>query len=69
MLSDAGEVHISPELRWNIEKIIDHGMKNINMYHTASTITKNGDFMGTEDMKLLFYYHNRLEGYKLENVI
>ncbi|MFN8321084.1 MAG: 1-acyl-sn-glycerol-3-phosphate acyltransferase [Chitinophagales bacterium] len=69
LLTDAGEVHISPELRWNIEKIIDHGMKNINMYHTASTITKNGDFMGTEDMKLLFYYHNRLEGYKLENMI
>lgn len=69
LLADAGEVQISPELRWNIEKIIDHGMKNINMYHTASTITKNGEFMGTEDLKLLFYYHNRLEGYKLENMI
>ncbi len=63
------EVLISPELRWNVDKIIDHGMRNINMYHTASPLTKNGDKMGSEDLKLLYYYHNRLEGYGLENII
>ncbi len=66
---DAGEVLISPELRWNPEKILEHGMKNINLYHTASPLTSNGSSIGSEDLKLLYYYHNRLEGYGLEKFI
>ncbi|HWB62481.1 MAG TPA: 1-acyl-sn-glycerol-3-phosphate acyltransferase, partial [Chitinophagales bacterium] len=38
VMYDKGEVLISPELRWNIDKIIDHGMRNINLYHTASPL-------------------------------
>ena len=68
-LYEQGDVLISPELRWNIDKIIEHGMKNINLYHTANPITKNGDFIGSEDLKLLYYYHNRLDGYALEKFV
>lgn len=70
ILYEKGEVLISPELRWNVEKIIEHGMKNINMYHTASPLVKmsNGD-IGSEDLKLLYYYHNRLNGYDLERYV
>ena len=70
VLYDRGEVLMSPELRWNVDKIIDHGMKNINLYHTASTLTiqSNGN-IGSEDLKLLYYYHNRLDGYELEKFI
>ena len=70
VLYDKGEVLMSPELRWNADKIIDHGMKNINLYHTASTLTiqSNGN-IGSEDLKLLYYYHNRLDGYELERYI
>lgn len=64
------EVLISFELRWTADKIIDHGMRNINMYHAASCITRLDDTtIGTEDLKLLYYYHNRLDGYGLEKVI
>ncbi len=66
---ECGEVLISPELRWNVEKIIEHGMRNINMYHTTSPLTRKGDEIGTEDLKLLYYYHNRLVGYELEKII
>ncbi len=66
---ELGEVLISPELRWNIDKIIEHGMKNINLYHTANPITKSGDVIGSEDLKLLYYYHNRLDGYGLEKFV
>jgi glycerol-3-phosphate O-acyltransferase len=68
-LYDDGDVIISPELRWNVEKIIEHGMKNINMYHTASPITRSGNAIGSEDLKLLYYYHNRLDDYGLEKYI
>ncbi|MDB5281609.1 MAG: phospholipid/glycerol acyltransferase, partial [Bacteroidota bacterium] len=69
-LYDKGEVLMSPELRWNTDKIIDHGMRNINLYHTASplTIQSNGN-IGSEDLKLLYYYHNRLNGYELEKFV
>jgi glycerol-3-phosphate O-acyltransferase len=66
---DHGEVLVSPELRWNIDKIIEHGMKNINLYHTASPLTHEGNYMGSEDLKLLYYYHNRLDGYGLEKYV
>lgn len=68
-MSEQGEVQISPELRWNIDKIIEHGMRNINLYHTASPITRNDNNVGSEDLKLLYYYHNRLDGYGLEKEI
>ncbi len=68
-MSEHGEVQISPELRWNIDKIIEHGMRNINLYHTASPITRSDDKVGSEDLKLLYYYHNRLDGYGLEKEI
>lgn len=67
---EKGEVLTSPEIRWNTEKIIEHGMKNINLYHALSPVTRVGnDRVSTEDMKLLFYYHNRLEGYGLEKLV
>lgn len=66
---EQGEVLISPELRWNVDKIIEHGMRNINLYHTANPITSNGQVVGSEDLKLLYYYHNRLDGYALEKFV
>jgi glycerol-3-phosphate O-acyltransferase len=66
----ANEVLMSHELRWTADKIIEHGMRNINMYHAASCLKKIDDnYMGTEDLKLLYYYHNRLDGYGLEKWI
>ncbi|MCS6935376.1 MAG: 1-acyl-sn-glycerol-3-phosphate acyltransferase [Chitinophagales bacterium] len=63
---DAGEVLISPELRWNVDKIIEHGMRNINLYHTASPIVRKDEHFSSEDLRLLYYYHNRLDGYGLD---
>lgn len=68
-MQEAGEVQLSPELRWNADKIIEHGMKNINLYHTVSPLEKEGDKMGSEDLKLLYYYRNRLDGYGLEKFV
>jgi glycerol-3-phosphate O-acyltransferase len=65
----AEEIQMSAEIRWNTEKIIDHGMKNINLYHTANPIKKMSGGYGTEDLKLLYYYRNRLDGYGLEKFV
>ncbi len=39
------------------------------MYHAASPLTHTGDMVGSEDLKLLYYYHNRLQGYGQVNLI
>lgn len=61
------EVLLSPEIRFTTDKLVEHGMSNINMYHANSPIERSGDgsYYFSEDLKLLYYYHNRLEGYNL----
>lgn len=51
----------------SIEELIEDGLANIGTYHVKKALIrdKEGDFT-TEDMNLLYYYHNRLDGYGLE---
>lgn len=62
------EVLLSPEIRFTTDKLVENGMNNINMYHANSPIERSADgtYYYTEDLKLLYYYHNRLEGYNLK---
>lgn len=66
-LHNEGKVGISPYLTGDPEEIISHGLYNIGMYHAKRPLirNKNGE-LTTEDLNLLFYYHNRLVGYNLE---
>ncbi|MBK7959480.1 MAG: hypothetical protein IPK03_16185 [Bacteroidetes bacterium] len=45
-------------------------MSNLGLYHAKKVLfmDTNGNY-NTEDMKLLLFYHNRLEGYKLEQYV
>jgi glycerol-3-phosphate O-acyltransferase len=65
------EVLLSPEVRFTNDKLIDNGIKNINMFHANSPLEKSmdGTYYYSEDLKLLYYYRNRLEGYGLEKFI
>ncbi|WP_224997993.1 1-acyl-sn-glycerol-3-phosphate acyltransferase [Cesiribacter sp. SM1] len=64
------KVHVDPKLTGDVDKVIMHGLKNVGMYHSKRTLKRNkqGDIT-TEDMNTLFYYHNRLVGYDLEQHI
>jgi len=68
-MSAAGDIQISPEIRWNVDKILEHGMRNVNLYHVDSPIMRNGSNFTSEDLKLLYYYHNRLDGYNLHKYL
>jgi glycerol-3-phosphate O-acyltransferase len=70
-MNKQNEVLISPEVRFTNEKVIEHGINNINLYHANSPLEKSSDgsYYYSEDLKLLYYYHNRLEGYKLEKYV
>ena len=66
-MCNEGKVNISPNLTGDPDTIIEHGLSNVGMYHAKRPLIKNraGDII-TQDLNLLFYYHNRLDGYNLE---
>lgn len=67
---DQGKVHLAEHMVNDTMTIIEHGIKNLGIYHAkrALTFQKDGT-IASEDMNLLYYYHNRLEGYGLESYI
>lgn len=66
-----GEVHIYHELEISeIDTVIETGIKNLGMYHAKRPLykLKDGSVM-SDDFNLLYFYHNRLEGYDLAKYI
>jgi glycerol-3-phosphate O-acyltransferase len=68
-LSAEGKVQLAAHLEQDIDLVIEHGLANVGMYHSKRPLIKNqfGD-IETQDLNLLYYYHNRLNGYKLEKL-
>jgi glycerol-3-phosphate O-acyltransferase len=68
-LESEGKLQVAPHLKQDIDAIIDHGLANVGMYHAKRPLVKNDlGNIETQDMTLLYYYHNRLEGYGLEKL-
>lgn len=66
-LAAEGKVQIAPHMKVGIDEIIDHGLANVGMYHAKRPLLKNQDGnIVTQDLSLLYFYHNRLVGYELE---
>ena len=69
-MRDAGEVGLADHLSREKDEIIKHGIKNLGMYHAQPPLglSKQGDVV-IHNMNLLYYYHNRLDGYELEKYL
>lgn len=69
-LNNNNKVKLAPHMTLEMEDIIEHGIRNVSMYHAVQPIlrTKEGNIT-SEDLKLLYFYHNRLEGYGLQKCI
>lgn len=68
-LKSQGLINTAPHLSQDMDEIIKRGIENVGMYHSKRPIIqdKNGN-IGTQDMSLLYFYHNRLTGYGLEKL-
>lgn len=62
-------IDVAPHMMKSMDEIIAHGIDNVGMYHAKRPIIRdrNGN-IATEDMSLLYFYHNRLHGYGLEKL-
>ncbi len=69
-LSRLNHVKLSSDLRFlDARHIIKDGMKHLNAYHFYSPLYLRNGMFRCEDLKLLYYYHNRLFGYKLDRMV
>ena len=51
------------------QDIVNEALKIFDTYHTRKTIYRLGDQIHVGDLLLLYYYHNRLVGYNLEDMM
>ncbi|MBN4062099.1 MAG: acyltransferase [Flavobacteriales bacterium] len=69
-LKAADKVQLAAHCEKDIEAFIRHGTRNLGLYHSKKVLFRNkkGNIT-TQDMNLLYYYRNRMEGYELEGLI
>ncbi len=69
-LKKEGKINHATHLKGKIDLVIRHGMENVGIFHLKRPLlfNKEGNII-TQDLSLLYYYHNRLTGYDLEKAI
>lgn len=69
-LQQQAKVDTAPHLQGTIDQVIDHGLRNVGLYHAQRPLlkSKEGDII-TMNLNTLYYYHNRLEGYQLDRLV
>ncbi|MFT4645502.1 MAG: glycerol-3-phosphate O-acyltransferase, partial [Planctomycetota bacterium] len=68
-LRDAEKIQLSNHLEKDVTHILKHGLKNLGVYHSHLPLKKKDkNTIITQNVKLLYFYHNRLSGYDLEKL-
>ncbi|MGB3467732.1 MAG: 1-acyl-sn-glycerol-3-phosphate acyltransferase [Cyclobacteriaceae bacterium] len=69
-LNKKGKVRLAENLTRKANEAIQHGIKNVGMYHARRPLVISKDReIKILDMNTLYYYHNRMEGYALEKYV
>jgi glycerol-3-phosphate O-acyltransferase len=69
-LSDQGRVKLAAHMINDSGNIFEYGVLNLGIYHAQRPLRiLDAAHLVSDNMSLLYYYHNRLEGYGLESVI
>lgn len=62
-----GKLRVHDRIKGDNDEIIKHGLKNLGVYHPSLPLLKNANGnITTQDLKVLYFYRNRLIGYGLE---
>jgi glycerol-3-phosphate O-acyltransferase len=69
-LKEAGKINHATHLKGKSDLVIKRGIDNVGIFHLRRPLLRNksGNIV-TQDLDLLYYYHNRLVGYGLEKFI
>ena len=67
-MEEAGNIVVDPALKeMALEDIIHEALRYFGSYHTHHVLERRGDRIFAKDMNLLYFYHNRLTEYGIEN--
>jgi len=66
----AGKIKLSPEIHFRAPEVVRHGVKKLGMFHREKPLgfTKGEDIVSS-NFRVLYFYHNRLKNYGLENSV
>jgi glycerol-3-phosphate O-acyltransferase len=69
-LEQQDKIKLSETLDDSLQVIINDGLRNLGLYHPQKVLTRNkeGKYF-SENFRLLYFYHNRLDSYDLEEVV
>jgi glycerol-3-phosphate O-acyltransferase len=70
-LASAGQLQLSDTVKnSSVENLVKHGIENVGAFHVKKPLAMNkkGYFI-SQDLNLLYYYHNRMDAYGLEKFI
>ncbi|MDP2344584.1 MAG: 1-acyl-sn-glycerol-3-phosphate acyltransferase [Deltaproteobacteria bacterium] len=66
-LRDRSGVRLAPTLeKGSADDVVAEALRHFSTYHTQAALTRRGDRLFPTNRGLLFYYSNRLEGFRLE---
>ncbi len=66
-LKEYKEIKLSEHVKsTDIDQLIFHGLRNLGLYHANKVLYLKKDIVKTQDLTLLYYYRNKLDGYKIE---
>jgi len=61
-----GHLRLAEELSGSVESILEHGLDNLGLYHANKVLyLGKDDIIRTDDIRLLYFYHNRMTCYDL----
>lgn len=65
-----GAILLSGEVKnMNTDELIEHGLRHLGVYHDKKVLRLDGKFLKTDDIALLFFYHNRLTNYPFHETL
>ncbi len=65
---DRGQLYREPALDKSPDEMLQHGIHNLGIYHDkrALRVDKRSRQISSDDLRTLYFYHNRLTGFHLE---
>ncbi len=66
-MREKGRIKLSRQIMYDIDDLIKDGVRKLGVYHVEKplVINQKGQ-LASQDFKLLFFYHNRLDNYRLD---
>jgi glycerol-3-phosphate O-acyltransferase len=70
VMESAGEIKLSDQIRWDAEALIRDGIFKLGNFHVSKPLkyNKKGQII-SDNFIYLYYYHNRMENYGLDQYI